>query len=169
MKLSSTGYEAQIRRARLALKGACCAGRRHGLPLALALLVALLNPALCVLHCVILHGAHGAPVAPGQGHASHQHHAAPGHGHAGHQHHAALGQQPAADPAAPVTLCDLMRQAERSGEPTPRALYELAPLAALLVALTLLPLHAPAAAPPPIRALPRRSPPTPPPRPLAPA
>lgn len=173
MELSPTGYEEQIRRARLALRGACCAGRRHGLVVALALLLALLNPALCVLHCVMLHGAHGAAPAGGgqaghdQSRHAHQQHAAMAQ-RPGHHDHAAMGQQPAAgDPGPAMTLCEMMRGAEGAGQPMPRALYELAPLAALLVVLTLLPLHAPAGAPLAIRPLPRRSPPTPPPRPFA--
>ena len=163
MAQRATAYRARLGRAGRGLWRACRAGWRPGLVAALAVLLALLNPALCVIHCLVLHGGH----AP-----AHAHH---GHGAAAHahiHHDGAVGASHMVTPAAhdhggPAGAGPCAHQADGAGAPLPRALYELAPLAAPLLALTLLLSRPSARARVALRPLAPASPPTPPPRPVA--
>lgn len=141
MELRATRYRALGWRVRRALGRAARLGWRRALVAGLATLLALLNPVLCVIHCMVLHAHHSA------GHAAHAHHSAEHAAHAGHSAAQALAHRGAgldtpghSDAAPDVAPCPL-QQAKSSGPPAPQALYELAPLAGLLLALLLLPMR----------------------------
>lgn len=125
-------------------------GRRELCALLLALLIGVLNPSLCILHCQLLQGAGPAHShTPGQaGHAHHAHHSASSDatGHAG--------------PCAAAGLAG-------AGRLLPQAAYELAPVASALAALTLALASRALVGPPRLRAALPAAPLTPPPQPLA--
>jgi hypothetical protein len=136
-----------------ALRAAICAALRPVPCVLLALLLGVLNPALCVLHCALLHPAAPATLA-----------AAPGHAHHGHAHHGHANATPAS--GSSMGLCTLAGHAEHAPL-TPRASYEGTPVA-LGLALLILVLVAQTLAPPSHPRLAQRPQPlTPPPQPLA--
>lgn len=140
------------------------ASRPFGRALLLALFVILLNPALCVLHCLALEGGS----APGTGgHALHSAHEAAGHAlHNAHGAHTAAKAAPtqAAGQSDVALVCAMAQALDEDGGPLPRALYELTPIAALAVAFALAMLGAPPAPGPARRPLTPPAPPSPPPR-----
>lgn len=123
-----------------ALRGAICTGVRCASCLLLALLLGVLNPALCLLHCYVSHGlAAASGVAHGREHdghhagasASHGHHAGAADASQGRHVDAASADQgpgPCASTALPT-----------AAQPMPRAAYDLTliPLALGLIPLAL--------------------------------
>lgn len=114
----------------------------------LALLLGVLNPALCVLHCALLH--HGVPAASAS---------APGH-----THHVHTSDTHTSGPG--MELCAVGGHPEHA-QPTPLAAYELTLVVLLLGALARIrAIHTPRAPWRPHASHPSQ-PPAPPPQPLA--